>query len=57
MGGNGWQNDYSGIAAAFRLDGNGKDITTDPTTLVLFANVSSATTNLKVNGDTVTTTP
>lgn len=57
MGGNGWANDYSRIDAAFFLDGNNKNITTDPTTLVLFANVSSATTNLKVNGDTVTTTP
>lgn len=58
MGGNGWQNDYSGIAAAFWLDGNYKNIITDPTTLILFGEISTHTTNLKVNGDLVVpTTP
>lgn len=46
MGGNGWTSEYSGIAAAFFLDGNNKNITTVPENLLLFANVSSVTTNL-----------
>lgn len=58
MGGNGWQNDYSGIAAAFWLDGNYKNIITDPTTLILFGEIGTHTTNLMVNGDLVVpTTP
>lgn len=58
MGGNGWTNDYSGIAAAFFLDGNNKNITTDPSNLLLFRNLNTTanTTNLKVNGLVVPTT-
>lgn len=38
--------------AKFHLDGNGKNITTDPRDLLLFANVrSSVSTNLYVNGE------
>ena len=55
MGGNGWTNDYSGIAAAFWLDGNNKNIITDPTTLILFGEIGTHTTNLKVNGNLVST--
>ncbi len=57
MGGNGWQNNYSGIAAAFWLDGNYKNIITDPTTLILFGEIGTHTTNLYVNGELVSTTP
>ena len=60
MGGNGWTNDYSTIDAAFFLDGNNKNITTDPSNLLLFRNLytTANTTNLKVNGDLVVpTTP
>lgn len=60
MGGNGWNNDYSTIDAAFFLDGNNKNITTDPSNLLLFRNLytTANTTNLKVNGDLVVpTTP
>ena len=59
MGGEGWNNDYSGIAAAFFLDGNNKNITTDPSNLLLFRNLNTTanTTNLKVNGLVVPTTP
>lgn len=52
-----WAANISSKSAYCHLDGNGKNITTDPSDLVLFANVSTATTNLKVNGDPVTTTP
>ena len=53
-----WDNNISGIYAKFHLDGNGKNIITDPTTLVLFANVrSSVTTNLYVNGELAYPTP
>lgn len=46
-----WDNNISGIYANFHLDGNGKNITTVPTNLLLFANVrSSVTTNLYING-------
>lgn len=55
MGGNGWTNDYSTIDAAFFLDGNNKNITTDPTTLILFGEIGTHTTNLKVNGNPVST--
>lgn len=41
--------------AKFHLDGNGKNITTDPRDLLLFANVSSVTTNLYVNNVLVST--
>lgn len=59
MGGNGWNNDYSTIDAAFFLDGNNKNITTDPSNLLLFRNLNTTanTTNLKVNGLVVPTTP
>ena len=57
LGGEGWTNDYSGIAAAFWLDGNNKNIITDPTTLILFGEISTHTTNLKVNNVLVSTTP
>lgn len=51
-----WDNNISGIYAKFHLDGNGKNITTVPTNLVLFANVtSSVTTNLYVNNVLVST--
>lgn len=58
MGGNGWTNDYSTIDAAFFLDGNNKNITTDPSNLLLFRNLytTANTTNLKVNGDLVVPT-
>lgn len=47
-----WDNNISVIYAKFHLDGNGKNITTVPTTLLLFANVrSSVSTNLYVNGE------
>ena len=47
-----WDNNISGRSAEFHLDGNGKNITTVPTNLLLFANVrSSVTTNLYVNGE------
>ena len=47
-----WDNNISGRYAEFHLDGNGKNITTVPTNLLLFANVrSSVTTNLYVNGE------
>jgi hypothetical protein len=52
-----WDNNISGRTALFHLDGNGKNITTYPSDLVLFANVSTATTNLKVNNVLVSTTP
>ena len=52
-----WHVNITGEYAKFHLDGNGKNITTDPRDLLLFANVSSVTTNLYVNGDPVTTTP
>ena len=55
MGGNGWANDYSTIEAAFFLDGNNKNIITDPTTLILFGEIGTHTTNLKVNGNPVST--
>ena len=55
MGGYGWTIDYSGIAAAFWLDGNNKNIITDPTTLILFGEIGTHTTNLKVNGNPVST--
>jgi len=55
LGGEGWTNDYSGIAAAFWLDGNNKNIITDPTTLILFGEIGTHTTNLKVNGNLVST--
>lgn len=55
MGGYGWTNDYSTIDAAFFLDGNNKNITTDPTTLILFGEIGTHTTNLKVNGNPVST--
>lgn len=59
LGGEGWTNDYSGLHAAFWLDGNYKNIITYPTTLILFGEIGTHTTNLKVNGDFVvpTTTP
>ena len=59
MGGNGWTNDYSTIDAAFFLDGNNKNITTDPSNLLLFRNLNTTanTTNLKVNGLVVPITP
>ena len=59
LGGEGWTNDYSGLHAAFWLDGNYKNIITYPTTLILFGEIGTHTTNLKVNGDLVvpTTTP
>ncbi len=47
-----WDNNISVIYAKFHLDGNGKNITTVPTNLLLFANVrSSVSTNLYVNGE------
>jgi len=53
-----WDNNISRIYANFHLDGNGKNITTVPENLLLFANVrSSVTTNLYVNGELVSTTP
>lgn len=52
-----WDNNISGRTALFHLDGNGKNITTDPSNLVLFANVSTATTYLYVNNVLVSTTP
>lgn len=53
-----WDNNISGIYAKFHLDGNGKNITTVPENLLLFANVrSSVSTNLYVNGKLVSTTP
>lgn len=55
LGGEGWTNDYSGIAATFWLDGNNKNIITDPTTLILFGEIGTHTTNLKVNGNLVST--
>jgi len=55
MGGYGWTIDYSTIDAAFFLDGNNKNITTDPTTLILFGEIGTHTTNLKVNGNPVST--
>ena len=59
MGGKGWTNNYSTIDAAFFLDGNNKNITTDPSNLLLFRNLNTTanTTNLKVNGLVVPTTP
>lgn len=46
-----WDNNISWRIALFHLDGNGKNITTVPTNLLLFANVrSSVTTNLYING-------
>lgn len=50
-----WDNNISGIYAEFHLDGNGKNITTVPENLLLFANVSSVTTNLYVNNVLVST--
>lgn len=53
-----WDNNISGRYAEFHLDGNGKNITTVPTNLLLFANVrSSVTTNLYVNGELAYPTP
>ena len=52
-----WAANISSKSAYCHLDGNGKNITTDPSDLVLFANVSTATTNLYVNGELVPTTP
>lgn len=52
-----WAANISSKSAYCHLDGNGKNITTDPSDLVLFANVSTATTNLYVNGELVSTTP
>ena len=53
-----WHNNITGEYAKFHLDGNGKNITTDPSDLLLFANVrSSVSTNLYVNGELVSTTP
>ena len=52
-----WTSNISNKEALCHLDGNGKNITTDPSNLVLFANVSTATTNLYVNNVLVSTTP
>lgn len=52
-----WAANISSKSAYCHLDGNGKNITTDPSDLVLFANVSTATTNLYVNNVLVSTTP
>lgn len=52
-----WAGNISGRPAYCHLDGNGKNITTDPSNLVLFANVSTATTNLYVNNVLVSKTP
>lgn len=53
-----WHINIQPIYAEFHLDGNGKNITTDPIDLLLFANVrSSVSTNLYVNGELVSTTP
>ena len=47
-----WAGNISGRLAYCHLDGNGKNITTVPTNLLLFANVrSSVSTNLYVNGE------
>ena len=55
LGGEGWTNNYSSIHAAFWLDGNYKNIITYPTTLILFGEIGTHTTNLKVNGNLVST--
>ena len=52
-----WHNNITGEYAKFHLDGNNKNITTYPEGLVLFANVSTATTHLYVNNVLVSTTP